>query len=115
MYDKRSMFEAVDVGIALDLFSKTPEGAYLVQRAKREILAGMYQLKDCDPTDVKAIMAAQGRVRVAESFKSWLEEGIEAGIQAHRNLQDEIENGYGQDGFEGQDEYPQYEQDEEQS
>jgi hypothetical protein len=94
--DKESLFKAADIGAALDQFAKSLEGQYLYSRARQDIRDALYELKDCDPSDAKKIMAIQGRIRTAENFQSWISEGILEGMQAQQQLED----GFDPEGFE---------------
>lgn len=96
-FDMANLFKSADVGIALDQFTKSKVGIFLLRKAKEDILRGMYQMKDGDATDVKAMTEIQNRIRTAENFEVWLAEGISQGMQAEQMLHgdfDPTEMGY---------------------
>lgn len=66
-----------------------PIGQYLIDRAKADLARAQEALLEIDPSDAKAIFAAQLDARVANRVRGWIAEAIENGRQARALIREE--------------------------
>jgi len=77
-------------GRQVELFLEQHDvGRYLAERATKDIELAMKELRDVDPTDAKAVMKAQFRLKVAESVVGWLADAINKGQIAQELVEGE--------------------------
>jgi len=76
------------LGIDAETFIRTPLGRFLEGKARAEEADALIALVDADPEDVKANRELRNQIHVARMFLSWINDAIEAGQQAHRQLQE---------------------------
>ena len=76
------------LGIDAETFIRTPLGRFLEGKARDEEAAALAELVDADPEDAKANRELRNRIHVARMFLTWIGDAIEAGQQAHRQLQE---------------------------
>ncbi len=76
------------LGIDAETFIRTPLGRFLEGKARTEEAAALAELVDADPEDAKANRELRNRIHVARMFLTWIGDAIEAGQQAHRQLQE---------------------------
>lgn len=79
------------LGKQLEEFWASDVGRYLRGRAKNAYTAAVNELMTCDPTDARAVIKARGACWQAEMFERWVNEGIEAGLNAQIALMVEEE------------------------
>lgn len=91
MFDQKSLSDAARLGYLLREFQDSPVGVFLYKKAMENIKAGLYELKDVDPHDSKKIQEVQNKIKVADNFQQWIEEGIFEAEQAERYLQEDYE------------------------
>lgn len=76
-------------GKQVEHFLETDIGTYLLQCAKAQSDEWMQKLKNCDPWDEEAVMAAQMKIHVAELFIGWLGDALAAGLQATEHIRED--------------------------
>jgi len=76
------------LGIDAETFIRTPLGRFLEGKARAEEADALIALVDADPEDAKANRELRNQIHVARMFLSWINDAIEAGQQAHRQLQE---------------------------
>jgi len=57
-------------------------GKYLLQKAQQDVDAVVDDFQSIDPTDTKAVIALQIRLKAALSVPQWLEEAVSEGANA---------------------------------
>ena len=78
----QELLDRAQFGRVVELFWGSQLGSYLQTRARECYTTAIQDLKDCDPTDSKAVMKAQNAARVADQFESWLTEAVIDGAKA---------------------------------
>lgn len=76
------------LGIDAETFIRTPLGRFLEGKARAEEADALIALVDADPEDAKINRELRNQIHVARMFLSWINDAIEAGQQAHRQLQE---------------------------
>ncbi|QCG94980.1 hypothetical protein E6C67_14195 [Azospirillum sp. TSA2s] len=74
------------LGNELEIARDTALYRYLVEMARAEEAEAVQALKAVDPTDAKAVAAAQVRAGIADAVVGWIDEQIERGREAYRVL-----------------------------
>lgn len=74
------------LGNELEVARDTVLYRYLAERAKAVEAEAIQALKAVDPTDAKAVAAAQVQAGIADAVIGWVEEQIERGQEAYRSL-----------------------------
>ena len=87
MPDDSVLLRTIGLGMDIKVFKKSPVGKFLLDRAEMEAVQSFNALKIADPEDPRLIRELQNKIKVAESFELWLEEGIESG----KNAEDQYE------------------------
>lgn len=77
------------LGRQVQLLFAEPIGQYLVARSKADREDAAAELMRVDPTDARAVAAAQTKARVASTALTWLIEAVKAGEQAAEILDGE--------------------------
>lgn len=75
------------LGKQLDEFWDSRVGQYLLEMSLAQYNRALEDFKTCDPTDYKTVARLQADIRHAESFKDWLNRGIENGLKSTNILQ----------------------------
>ena len=86
MYDDVYLRRMADVGMSLVLFKETAVYQFLSAKARREAIDAMHELKEVDPTKSMDIQAIQNRIKLAESFELWIEQGISQALAAQEQM-----------------------------
>jgi hypothetical protein len=89
MTQTQDLEAAVTLGEQTVQFLQGPVGKYLTQRAEEVEREALEALANVSPYEPDAIRKLQNQVWVANSVVGWLQEAIEAAVQAHRQLEDE--------------------------
>lgn len=76
-------------GKQVEMWLETDVGRYMVKKAEREIDEAVEEMKNTNPHDVKLMVQAQNKVKVAESILSWLGDAIQEGHSALESLKGE--------------------------
>lgn len=79
------------LGEQVSQFMKSDIGQYLLDNAAAHEAEGVEELKRAKCTDTEAVWAAQNKVWIAERFRVWLEEAVQAGLKAQMILEDREE------------------------
>lgn len=77
------------VSLAIDVQHFTTQdkvGRYLIERAAETRASALEALSQADPTDAGSILKLQWEARVPDLFLAWLEEALEEGDAAERNI-----------------------------
>jgi len=85
------LFDIAVLGEQVDQFFKSDLGKYLLDHAARQEAQGLEELRRVECHDTEAVWQAQNKVWVAEKFRTWLEEAIQAGLKAQMILEDREE------------------------
>jgi len=76
-------------GKQVEMWLETDVGRYMVKRAEEDIDRAVEEMKNTNPHDVKLMVQAQNKVKVAESILSWLGDAIREGHSALESLKSE--------------------------
>ncbi len=77
-------------GRQVELFLEQHDvGRYIAEETAKEIESATAELREVDPTDAKAVMKAQFRLRVAEAIVGWLADAIKRGQIAQQVIEGE--------------------------
>lgn len=76
-------------GKQLEMWLETDIGRYMVKRAEDEIERAVEEMKTTNPHDVRLMVEAQNKVKVAEFVLSWLGDAIREGHSALESLKSE--------------------------
>lgn len=90
-YDREALINNVQMGYLLQEFANSEVGKHLFSKASDEIKIALYELKDADHNDSKLIQSIQNRIRVAEHFQTWINEGIYESAQAEQRLHEDYD------------------------
>lgn len=74
------------LGGELEAATNTSLYRYLVEMARAEEAQAVNALKAVDPTDAKAVAAAQIQAGIADAIIGWVDTQIERGREAYRAL-----------------------------
>ena len=74
------------LGNELEVARDTALYRFLAERARDEEAEALRTLKAVDPTDAKAVAAAQVRAGIADAVVGWIDEQIERGQKAYWDL-----------------------------
>lgn len=85
------LFDVAVLGEQVDQFFKSDIGKYLLEHAAAQEAEGLEALRRVKCTDQQAIWEAQNKVWLAEKFRVWLSEAIQAGLKAQMILEDRDE------------------------
>lgn len=85
------LFDVAVLGEQVDQFFKSDIGQYLLDHAARQETQGLDELRRVKCTDSQAVWDAQCQVWVAEKFRVWLTDAIQAGLKAQMILEDREE------------------------
>ncbi len=83
---------AATFGRIVEDFKSSPVGAFLLEKAHRQMIQARSSLVTADASDADLIRRIQLEARVAESIITWIEEAISQGHSALEQLIEE-ENG----------------------
>jgi len=89
--DSEILLDVAVLGEQVDQFLKSDVGVYLMQHATAQEEAGMEELRRVKCNDAEAVWQAQNKVWLAEKFRVWLEEAVQAGLKARMILEDREE------------------------
>lgn len=82
----RELYTAVDLQLAVEAFLKTSVGKYLLLRAAMDRTDAMASLVDAPANDSERIRELQSTIKRADSIEMWLQEAIENGRHAQKQL-----------------------------
>lgn len=85
------LLDVAVLGEQVDQFFKSDIGRYLLDHAARQENEGLEELRRVKCTDTEAVWTAQNKVWVAEKFRTWLTEAVQAGLKAQMILEDREE------------------------
>ena len=89
--DEIALVNQAVLGEQLDQFWKSEIGNYLLAKVERECIIALDQLSSVDPTSPDKVREYQNSYWRAMSFKSWMEDGIVAGMKAKEILEERDE------------------------
>lgn len=76
----------IELGMDAQAFLKSELGRYLLQRSDQDVVEGLRDLRAADPTDTRAVIAAQTKCDVAERWLKWFIDAINTGKNAETNF-----------------------------
>ncbi len=85
------LFDVAVLGEQVDQFFKSDIGKFLLDHAAAQEDEGMHELKQVNCNDSEAVLAAQNKIWIAEKFRVWLSNAIQAGLKARMILEDREE------------------------
>jgi len=85
------LFDVAVLGEQVDQFFKSDIGKYLLEHAAAQEAEGLNELRRVDCKNPEVVWNAQNKVWIAEKFRVWLEEAIQAGLKARMILEDREE------------------------
>ena len=85
------LFDIAVLGEQVDQFFKSDIGKYLMDHAAEQEAQGLEELKKVKCTDSQAVWDAQCQVWIAEKFRLWLTDAVQAGLKAQMILEDREE------------------------
>lgn len=91
MVEDTETFRIARLGIEVEAWFRTPIGRYVLERAEREVEEAFSQWLDTDPDHQDP--GLHRRANAARDAVAWLNDAISDGEAAHRDLQEENENG----------------------
>jgi hypothetical protein len=77
-------------GRQVEQFLDSDIGCYLAQCAEKDIELGINQLKKADPFKPEQVIAAQMKVKIAETIMGWLGDALRAGYQATEAIKEDV-------------------------
>jgi hypothetical protein len=87
--ERLEMLGKARLGRAIDAERHTPTMQLLLEKAHKEKMEAAAEFAYLNPSDTKAIIAAQMRVRAANLIGGWIAEAIETGKAYEQALQSE--------------------------
>lgn len=84
---ERELVRAVGFGIKVEEFIHGDVGTYIFGLAGEMESQCDQELRLIDPTDLKGICDLQVRARAASFLKNWLQQAVQAGIDAQREAE----------------------------
>ena len=88
MTEHELLIRRATFGKQIEQFMSSDIGRYLTARADDDIVNAFNELKKCDPRDGKTVEKWQNQVYRAESFSTWLSEGVQDGLNAIEILEE---------------------------
>jgi len=85
--DEQALGEKIFLGAEVERFLATTVGRYLVQRAEAQRESAVADFAAANPTDTAAIVEIQMRLRMAETFQSWLADALIEASEAARQVE----------------------------
>lgn len=85
------LFDVAVLGEQVDQFFKSDIGKYLLDHAAAQEMEGLEELRRVDCKNAEAVWNAQNKVWIAEKFRVWLSDAIQAGLKAQIILEDREE------------------------
>jgi hypothetical protein len=85
------LFDVAVLGEQIDQFFKSDIGKYLLDHAAAQEAEGLEALRRVQCHDTEAVWQAQNKVWLAEKFRTWLTDAIQAGLKAQMILEDREE------------------------
>jgi hypothetical protein len=85
------LFDVAVLGEQVDQFFKSDIGKYLLDHAAAQEAEGLEELRRVDCKNTEAVWNAQNKVWLAEKFRTWLTEAVQAGLKAQMILEDREE------------------------
>lgn len=82
------LFDVAVLGEQVDQFFKSDIGQYLLDHAARQEAEGLEALRRVKCNDTDAVWQAQNKVWIAEKFRTWLNDAVQAGLKAQMILED---------------------------
>ena len=79
------------LGEQLDQFWRSEVGQYLLAKVEQECIMALEHLATADPSDINTMRDHQSTYKRAMSFKTWIENGIVAGLKAVEILEEREE------------------------
>ena len=80
------LYSAVEFGLDVSAFLKSPIGQFLLHKAEEERTDALADLVDASPCDPEQIRALQSIIKRADSLTYWLTDAIQAGKNAEAQL-----------------------------
>ena len=84
------VLRAAVFGKQVEQFMETDIGCYIAQCAEKDIESGLKMLREADPFDPTQIVAAQTKVKIAETVIGWLGDAMRAGLQATEAIKEDV-------------------------
>lgn len=81
-----------EFGITLEEAMKTPLWRFLSTRAEQEAQKAVDRLLETDPADALKVAAVQNDIRRHREMVKWMTDGIEAGREAGREVDEILSN-----------------------
>lgn len=88
MSDSGELMDIARLGIDSEAWLKTPLGRHIHGKALREEAEAIDALVLAAPDDVRTNTELRNQIHVARMFMVWLTDAINAGHQAHEQLQE---------------------------
>ncbi len=85
------LFDVAVLGEQVGQFFKSDIGQYLLDHAAQQEAQGLEALRRVKCNDAQAVWDAQCQVWVAEKFRIWLTDAVQAGLKAQMILEDREE------------------------
>jgi hypothetical protein len=85
------LFDVAVLGEQIDQFFKSDIGKYLLDHAAAQEAQGLEELRRVKCSDTEAVWQAQNKVWLAEKFRTWLGDAVQAGLKAQMILEDREE------------------------
>jgi len=85
------LFDIAVLGEQVDQFFKSDIGKYLLDHAAAQEAEGLEELRRVPCHDTEKVWQAQNKVWIAEKFRTWLNDAIQAGLKAQMILEDREE------------------------
>jgi len=85
------LLDVAVLGEQVDQFMKSDVGKFLLQHAAAQEEEGLEELRRVKCSDTDAVWHAQNKVWIAEKFRAWLGDAVNAGLKAQMILEDREE------------------------
>lgn len=82
------LFDVAVLGEQIDQFFKSDIGKYLLGHAAAQETEGLDELRRVDCNKPEEVWNAQKKVWVAEKFRVWLHDALQAGLKARMIIED---------------------------
>lgn len=82
------LYDVAVLGEQIDQFFKSDIGKYLLEQASAQEKEGLDELRRVDCKNPEAVWNAQNKVWLAEKFRVWLHEALQAGLKARMIIED---------------------------
>ena len=89
---ERELLMLAEFGITLEEAMKTPLWRFLSTRAEQEAQEAVNRLLETDPADALKVAGVQNDIRRHRELVKWMTDGIEAGREAGREVDEILRN-----------------------